>query len=121
MRHLTSMSGSKRSISVLALNAGTRERIGVTYKTLPKDVSRGASLLLDDGRIVLWVEQVEGNEIVCRVVVGGELSDSKGINRQGGGLSAKALTDKDRADIKSAVEIDPRDGPTPRSNYLGNL
>ena len=89
----------------MPLNAGTQERVGVTYKTLPQDVSRGATLLLDDGRIVLWVDQVAGNEIICRVVVGGELSDSKGINRQGGGLSAKALTDKDRADIKSAAEI----------------
>ena len=89
----------------MPLNAGTQERVGVTYKTLPQDVSRGATLLLDDGRIVLWVDQVAGAEVICRVVVGGELSDSKGINRQGGGLSAKALTDKDRADIKSAAEI----------------
>jgi pyruvate kinase len=89
----------------LPLDAGTQERVGVTYKILPQDVARGATLLLDDGRIVLWVDRVEGNEIVCRVVVGGGLSDSKGINRQGGGLSAKALTDKDREDIKTAAEI----------------
>ena len=94
----------------LPLDAGTQERVGVTYKILPQDVARGATLLLDDGRIVLWVDRVEGNEIVCRVVVGGELSDSKGINRQGGGLSAKALTDKDREDIKTAAEI--------RADYL---
>ncbi len=87
------------------LDAGTKERVGVTYKTLPQDLDRGATLLLDDGRIVLWVERVVGNEIVCRVVVGGELSDSKGINRQGGGLTAKALTDKDREDIKVAAAI----------------
>ncbi|UCH53706.1 MAG: pyruvate kinase [Pseudomonadota bacterium] len=89
----------------LGLDAGTRERVGVTYKQLPTDVSRGSTLLLDDGRIVLWVEKVEGNAITCRVVVGGLLSNNKGINRQGGGLSAKALTDKDREDIKIAAEI----------------
>jgi pyruvate kinase len=87
-------------------DSGNQERVGVTYKPLADDVDRGATLLLDDGRIVLWVEQVEGSEIVCRVVVGGELSDSKGINRQGGGLSAKALTDKDRRDIKTIAEIE---------------
>ena len=87
------------------LDQGTQERVGTTYKTLPQDVSRGATLLLDDGRIALWVEQVEGTEVIGRVVVGGELSDNKGINRQGGGLSAAALTDKDRADIKVAAAI----------------
>ena len=87
------------------LDAGNQERVGVTYKTLPEDVSRGTTLLLDDGRIVLWVDQVEGAEVRCRVVVGGDLLNSKGINRQGGGLSAAALTDKDRKDIKVASEI----------------
>ena len=90
----------------MPLEGGTAQRVGVTYKALPQDVDRGATLLLDDGRIVLWVDQVVGNEIHCRVVVGGELSDSKGINRQGGGLSAKALTDKDREDIKTAAALD---------------
>ncbi len=89
----------------LPLHAGTKERVGVTYKALPQDVGRGSTLLLDDGRIVLWVDQVVGNEIICRVVVGGELSDNKGINRQGGGLSAKALTEKDREDIKHAAAL----------------
>lgn len=89
----------------LSLEQGTQERVGVTYKELPQDVDRGSTLLLDDGRIVLWVDRVEGNEIICRVVVGGELRDNKGINRQGGGLSAKALTDKDREDIKYAAEL----------------
>ncbi len=87
------------------LAEGTKERVGTTYKPLAEDVARGATLLLDDGRIVLWVDRVAGSEVVCRVVVGGELSDNKGINRQGGGLSAVALTDKDRADIKSAAAI----------------
>ena len=90
----------------MPLDGGTAQRVGVTYKALPQDVDRGATLLLDDGRIVLWVDQVVGNEIHCRVVVGGEVSDNKGINRQGGGLSANALTDKDREDIKSAAALD---------------
>ena len=85
--------------------AGTSERVGMAYKALPEDVSRGDTLLLDDGRIVLWVDGVEGSEVHCRVVVGGELSDRKGLNRQGGGLSAPALTQKDRDDIKAAAEI----------------
>jgi len=89
----------------LPLGAGDETRVGLTYKALPKDVTRGATLLLDDGRIVLWVDEVSGAEIVCRVVVGGELSDNKGVNRQGGGLSAQALTDKDREDIKWAAKI----------------
>ena len=62
--------------------------------------------MLDDGRIVLWVDEVRGNEIICRVTVGGELSNNKGINRQGGGLSAKALTDKDREDMITAAKIE---------------
>ncbi|GMQ90278.1 MAG: pyruvate kinase [Gammaproteobacteria bacterium] len=90
----------------LPLDAGTQERVGVTYRELAEDVNRGDTLLLDDGRIALWVDHVHGSEVVCLVVSGGHLKSSKGINRQGGGLSAKALTDKDRADIKMAVEID---------------
>ena len=87
------------------LEAGDATRVGVTYKALPDDVSRGNTLLLDDGRITLWVDKVEGRAVHCRVVVGGPLSNNKGINRQGGGLSAKALTDKDREDIKAAAAI----------------
>ncbi len=87
-------------------NAGNQQRVGTTYKSLPNDVARGSTLLLDDGRIVLWVDQVTGTEVICRVVVGGGLSNNKGINRQGGGLSAVALTDKDREDIKTAAAIE---------------
>jgi pyruvate kinase len=88
------------------LEGGTAERVGVTYPQLVQDVERGNTLLLDDGRIVLWVEEVEGQEVSCRVTIGGELSDSKGINRQGGGLSATALTEKDKEDMKTAAEIE---------------
>ncbi len=87
-------------------DAGNQERVGVTYKTLSKEVSPGDTLLLDDGRIVLEVTRVEGPEIHTRVVNGGYLSNNKGINRRGGGLSAGALTDKDRRDIKLAAELD---------------
>lgn len=87
-------------------DAGDQERVGIAYKELPDDVSRGDTLLLDDGRLVLWVDQVEGPRIICRVVVGGVLSDRKGINRQGGGLSAPALTEKDREDIKTAARME---------------
>lgn len=84
---------------------GTQERVGLDYKDLPKDVARGATLLLDDGRIELWVEKVEGAEIHCTVVQGGTVSDNKGINRKGGGLSAAALTEKDIEDIKTAAAL----------------
>jgi pyruvate kinase len=86
--------------------AGDREKVGVTYKNLHADVSRGDTLLLDDGLLVLWVEEVQGTEVRCRVVVGGRLTNSKGINRLGGGLSAASLTGKDREDIKVAAAMD---------------
>jgi len=89
----------------LADDAGNQERVGLTYKALTDDVKRGDTLLLDDGAVVLWVEEVTGSEIETRVVVGGTLSNNKGINLQGGGLSAQALTEKDRADIRVAAEM----------------
>ena len=89
-----------------AIDAGNRERVGCTYKELPQDLERGNKLLVNDGKIVLWVEGVDGSEIRCKIKVGGELSDNKGINKYGGGLSAPALTDKDKADIRFAAEID---------------
>jgi len=89
----------------LDLDAGDEERVGLTYKRLVDDVEAGDRLLLNDGLIVMDVEEVVGPEIRCRVVLGGVLSDNKGINRAGGGLSADALTDKDKADIKTACAI----------------
>ena len=85
--------------------AGDRQRVGIAYKALPEDVAVGDTLMLDDGPIVMTVEAVDSPRIHCRVTVGGYLSDSKGINKQGGGLSAAALTDKDRADIRYAAEL----------------
>ncbi len=84
---------------------GNAERIGLDYKDLPKDVSAGDILLLDDGRLKLEVVSVRGHEIHTRVRVGGVLSNNKGINRQGGGLTAPALTAKDMDDIRTAAEI----------------
>ena len=83
--------------------AGTINEVGVTYKALPADVYVGDTLLVDDGRIVLKVERVSGARIETEVQVGGLLSDHKGINRQGGGLSAPALTPKDRVDLVHAL------------------
>ncbi|MFC5742864.1 pyruvate kinase [Dyella tabacisoli] len=84
---------------------GDAARIGVSYYGLPRDVHAGDVLLLDDGLIALTVEDVVEAEVRCRVLIGGKLSDRKGLNRQGGGLSVEALSDKDRADIKLAAEI----------------
>ena len=84
--------------------AGTVEEVGCAYKDLPKDVGAGDTLLLGDGQIVLAVERVSGTRIETCVRVGGELSDRKGLNRQGGGISAPAISEKDREDIRFAAE-----------------
>ena len=84
---------------------GNQERVGLDYKSLPRDVKAGDILLLNDGLIVLTVEKVQGNEIHTVTKIGGELSNNKGINRQGGGLSAPALTAKDMEDIKTAMSF----------------
>jgi pyruvate kinase len=92
--------------AALAADAGDEHAVGVAYKALPQDVSAGDTLLLNDGAIALEVERVDGPRVHCIVRIGGVLSDGKGINRQGGGLSAGALTDKDREDIRTAAELD---------------
>lgn len=84
---------------------GNQQRVGLDYKTLPQEVGAGTVLLLDDGRIVMRVDHVLGTEIFCTIINGGVLSNNKGINRQGGGLAAEALTDKDREDIITAAEL----------------
>ena len=84
---------------------GDETTVGLDYKNLPNDVKTNDVLLLDDGRIVFKVKTVDGNKIICEVTVGGELSNNKGLNRLGGGLSAPALTDKDKADLKTAVAL----------------
>lgn len=92
--------------STLDLEAGNKQGVGVALDTLHEDVSEGDILLLNDGMITLAVDRVAGTRIHTTVVNGGILSDHKGINRQGGGLSAAALTDVDRANIKLAAELD---------------
>ncbi len=84
---------------------GNQERVGLDYKALPRDVKPNDVLLLNDGLIVLIVDKVIGNEIHTTVKIGGELSNNKGINRQGGGLTAPALTAKDMEDIKTAMSF----------------
>jgi pyruvate kinase len=84
---------------------GDGQRVGLDYKELPQDVDQGALLLLDDGKIVLEVTDVRGSEVHTTVRHGGVLSNNKGINRQGGGLTAPALTSKDMEDIRTAAKI----------------
>lgn len=91
--------------SSLGEREGNESGVGVAYENLHKDVKAGDVLLLNDGQMTLKVDRVEGTRIHTTVVVGGILSDHKGINREGGGLSAPALTDKDRSDIKFAAEM----------------
>jgi len=86
-------------------DAGDQDQVGVTYKNLANDVKVGNTLLVDDGKLVLKIAQITGNQIKCEVIMGGELSNSKGINLQGGGLSAAALTQKDQEDLKHGVKI----------------
>ena len=85
---------------------GNQNRVGLDYRQLIDDVSDKDILLLNDGHIVLQVESLVNKEIFCKVIQGGILSDKKGINRQGGGLSAPALTDKDIEDISVAASIE---------------
>lgn len=86
--------------------AGNQEQVGLGYKTLPQEVKQDDVLLLDDGRVQLKVLKVEGNKVICETIIAGKLSNNKGINLQGGGLAAPALTEKDLADIKTAAKID---------------
>jgi pyruvate kinase len=95
----------QRFVLDAGLSIGDGERAGLDYKELPRDVDAGAVLLLDDGKIVLDVVAVRGEEVHTIVRHGGVLSNNKGINRQGGGLTAPALTAKDMEDIKTAVKL----------------
>lgn len=87
-------------------NEGTQREVGLTYKNLPFDVKPDNLLLLDDGRVVMRVDEVIGERVECTVTVGGTLSNNKGINLLGGGLSATALTEKDKEDILTAAKMD---------------
>ena len=87
----------------LAKGEGDEQQVGIDYKELPGDVRPADVLLLDDGRIQLIVDKVEGARILTKVSVAGKLSNNKGINKQGGGLTAPALTAKDKDDINTAM------------------
>ena len=84
---------------------GDVHAVGLDYKELPRDVKPGDTLLLNDGLLVLAVEAVRGEQVHTTVKIGGELSNNKGINKQGGGLTAPALTAKDMEDIKTAMSF----------------
>jgi pyruvate kinase len=84
---------------------GNNEVVGLDYKELPRDVRPGDTLLLNDGLLVLTVDDVHGEQVLTTVKVGGVLSNNKGINKQGGGLTAPALTAKDMDDIKTAMSF----------------
>jgi pyruvate kinase len=91
--------------SDIAKGQGNQHQVGLDYKTLPQEVAAGDILLLDDGRVQLEVESVNGNKVNTVVTIGGPLSNNKGINKKGGGLSAPALTGKDKKDIITAAEM----------------
>jgi pyruvate kinase len=91
--------------TAMGTSAGDVTGVGCAYEGLPRDVAKGDTLLLNDGAITLAVDKVEGTRILTTVVIGGALSNRKGINKLGGGLSAAALTEKDRADIRHAAAL----------------
>ena len=90
----------------LDLESGTQEVVGFTYKGLINDVTPGDTLLLDDGRIALSIDSIDGKIVKTTVEIGGELSSNKGMNRMGGGLSAACITEKDIKDISYVNELD---------------
>lgn len=91
--------------STLGRGEGTKEAVGIDYKELPKDVKPGDILLINDGYVQVVVEATDGIRVQTRVIVSGPVSNNKGINKKGGGLTAPALTAKDREDIKLAAKI----------------
>ena len=97
--------GAKFVLDASRAEPGDLHGVGLDYKELPRDVKPGDLLLLNDGLIVLTVEAVKGEQVLTVVKTGGELSNNKGINKQGGGLTAPALTAKDMDDIKTAMSF----------------
>ena len=98
-------SGKKFVLDGSRTELGDVKAVGLDYKDLPRDVKAGDVLLLNDGLIVLTVDAVKGEAVHTTVKIGGELSNNKGINKQGGGLTAPALTAKDMEDIKTAMSF----------------
>ena len=97
--------GQKFVLDGATSELGTNERVSLDYKELPRDVKAGDVLLLNDGLLKLVVDAVRGDEVHTTVVAGGVLSNNKGINKAGGGLTAPALTGKDMEDIKTAMSF----------------
>ncbi len=97
--------GAKFVLDASRSAPGDLSGVGLDYKELPRDVKAGDSLLLNDGLIVLTVDAVKGEQVLTTVKLGGELSNNKGINKQGGGLTAPALTAKDMDDIRTAMRF----------------
>src|SRR5512137_1951031 len=97
--------GQRFVLDAARTEPGNNEVVGLDYKDLPRDVRPGDTLLLNDGLLKLTVNRVSGDQVHTTVVVGGELSNNKGINKKGGGLTAPALTAKDMEDIKTAMSF----------------
>ena len=97
--------GQKFVLDAARTELGDVRAVGLDYKALPREVRAGDVLLLNDGLIVITVDAVRGEAIHTTVKLGGELSNNKGINKQGGGLSAPALTAKDMDDIRTAMSF----------------
>jgi pyruvate kinase len=97
--------GAKFVLDASRTEPGDIHGVGLDYKELPQDVKPGDVLLLNDGLIVLTVDAVQGEQVHTHVTIGGELSNNKGINKKGGGLTAPALTAKDMEDIKTAMSF----------------
>ncbi|MEP6792058.1 MAG: pyruvate kinase, partial [Ramlibacter sp.] len=97
--------GMKFVLDASRTEMGDAKGVGLDYKDLPRDVKAGDTLLLNDGLIVLTVDAVKGEQVRTTVKVGGVLSNNKGINKQGGGLTAPALTGKDMEDIRTAMSF----------------
>jgi pyruvate kinase len=97
--------GQKFILDAQRVELGDIDAVGLDYKELPREVKAGDVLLLNDGLIVITVDAVRGEQVHTTVKLGGELSNNKGINKQGGGLTAPALTAKDMDDIRTAMSF----------------
>ena len=102
---VTLETGMKFVLDASRTEPGDIQGVGLHYKELPRDVKAGDTLLLNDGLIVLTVDSVKGEQVLTTVKIGGVLSNNKGINKQGGGLTAPALTAKDMEDIRTAMSF----------------
>ncbi len=98
--------GEPTIITVADCPEGTAERVGTTYAGLAEDVKSGDVILVDDGRMRLRVEAVQGQEVHCRIEIGGLLKNNKGMNLPGVKVGVSSLSEKDKADLAWAIEQD---------------